>query len=154
MGEVYLHEKDYSRALAEFRTYWSLSNEARTRDPANSASLYDVSNAHEKIGDALREQGDLPGALKEYREELVVAGQLAAKDSSNATWQKNLATSHQRIGLTLRMQGDRDGALAAFQQCAKLRAKRTAWTPRSAWPADVHEDCRRQIAELGGVPPP
>lgn len=154
MGEVYLHDKDYGRALAEFRTYWSLSNDARTRDPANTASLYDVANAHEKIGDALREQGDLPAAFKEYREELVVAGQLAAKDGSNATWQKNLATSHQRIGLTLRMQGDRDGALAAFQQCASIRAKRTSWTPRSAWPANVDEDCRRQIAELGGIPPP
>jgi hypothetical protein len=154
IGEVYLQEKDYDRALEEFRAYWSLSNEARTRDPANSSSLYDVANAHEKIGDTLREQGDLPAALKEYQEELAVAGLLAAKDTLNATWQKNVATSHQRIGLTLRMQDDANGALAAFRQCASIRAKRTAWTPRSAWPADVDADCRRQITELGGVQPP
>jgi hypothetical protein len=131
-----------------------MADETRTKDPSNSSSLYDVSNAHEKIGDALREQGDLPAALKEYQEELGVAGLLAAKDSSNATWQKDLATSHHRIAVTLRTQGDLAGALVQFQQCASIPAKRTAWTPRSVWPPDVHEDCRRQIVELGGVPAP
>ncbi len=154
IGEVHLHDKDYGSALAAFRTYLSIAQEARAKDPSNSASLYDVSNAYEKIGDALRAQGDLAAALKAYEEELSVAGLLAAKDASNATWQKNLATSHHRLGVTLRMQGERDRALAAFEQCAAIPVKRTAWTPRSASPPDVHEDCRRQIIELGGVPPP
>ncbi len=154
IGQVLLHNKGHAGALAEFQTYLSISEETRSKDPSNSASLYDVSNAHEKIGDVLREQGDLPGALKAYRSELQVAGLLADRDRSNATWQKNLATSHQRIGITLRMQEDMAGALAQFQQCATIPAKKTAWTPRSTWPADVHEDCRRQIVELGGVPLP
>jgi len=64
VGEVLLHDKDSAGALAEFRTYLSTSEEARIRDPSNSSSLYDVANAHEKIGDALREQGDLAAAFE------------------------------------------------------------------------------------------
>ncbi len=154
IGEVLLHEKSYTDALGEFRTYLSIADRINAKDPDNASSLYDVANAHEKLGDVLREQGNLPQALKEYQTEQEQAEKLAVKDTSNATWQKNLATSDQRIGLVLRIEGDAAGALVAFAKCAAIPAKNTAWTPRSTWPADVNGDCRQQIAELGGVPPP
>jgi tetratricopeptide (TPR) repeat protein len=152
IGDVLLRTDDHAGALAEFQVYLSMAEDSRKRDPQNNAVLYNVSNAHEKVGDALRVRGELPAARSEYQNELQFAEQLAAKRHSDATWQKALATSHQRIGLIFRMQNDAANAIDHFQKCASIPAKTTAWTPRSPWPRDVGEDCRRQIIELGGVP--
>jgi tetratricopeptide (TPR) repeat protein len=131
--------------------YLALVEDARKKDPENNATLYSVSNAYEKVGDALRERGDLAGALRAYQSQKEVAERLASKANSHATWQKSLATSYQRIGLVFRMQGETAKAVEHFQKCATIPAKSTAWTPRSTWPRDVPGDCLRQLAELGAA---
>ena len=50
----------------------------------------------QKIGDVLRDQGDLAGALEAYRESLAVRRRLAAADPSNAGWQRDLTVSHDK----------------------------------------------------------
>ena len=118
------------------------------QDPSNSSSLYDVANARE---DWRRwQQGDPTAASKDIRRRsdhgLLVATRV----------ERHLAKDHgdqlSADRLILRMQGDAAGALAQFQQCAAIRAKRTA-CPRA-----LAGGCRRGLSAAGrrarGVPPP
>jgi Flp pilus assembly protein TadD len=134
--------------MAQFTTYLQKAQEMQVRDPDNTAPVYDMSNAHEKIGDALRAQGKFADALAKYREDLQVIASLTTRDPSNATWQRSLAVAYQRLGVTLRNMGDAPGAVAQYRQCLTIPVKARSWNSRNTWPIDVQGYCRKEIDEL------
>ena len=86
------------------------------KHPNDTTWQRDLSVSQNKVGDALRAQGDLAGALESYRAGLDTTEKLAARDASNAVWQRDLAISHERIGDTLTAEGDLGGALASYRK--------------------------------------
>ena len=151
IGEVLMAEKDFDGALKEYRTYSSMAEEVLAKDPAQGRALYDAANAREKVGDALRELGRLDDAATEYGKDLTVMTRLTGEDQSNAEWQKSLAMAHQRLALTLLMQRKGPAAADEFNQCASVPVKRAVYNPRTAWPQDVTDYCRRELDRLGGA---
>ncbi len=59
---------------------------------------WDLSASHDRIGDALIDQGKLDDALVSYRRGLEIAETLARRDPSHAGWQRDLAVSYHKIG--------------------------------------------------------
>ncbi len=145
-----LRQKDYAGALAEFRIYQGIAEETLPRAPNNGSLLYDVANAQQKVGDALREKGDLGGAMTAYQTALKIAAELAGRNMTTDSWKKTLAMNYHRIGLVLVAQGDRQGAVAQFRQCLAVPVNKFVWTPRDRWPADVTAACRAEIDRLNG----
>jgi tetratricopeptide (TPR) repeat protein len=89
--------------------------------PDNETWQSDLSDVHDKLGDALREQGDLAGALREFRARLAIDAALAEKEPTNADRQRDLAGANERIGLALEAQGDLVGALTASQAALEIQ---------------------------------
>jgi len=102
-------------------------------DPSDLARQRDLSVSHNKIGDVLREQGDLGGELDAYRAALTIRERLAAADPDNATLQRDLAVSHQKIGDVLVEQGDSAGALAAFRASMTIDERLARFDIEDAW---------------------
>jgi tetratricopeptide (TPR) repeat protein len=78
---------------------------------------------YERIGDILRNRGDLKGALERYRDSFNIRQKLANRDSGNADWQRDLAASYEWIGDVLRDQGDLKGALERYRDSFNIRQK-------------------------------
>jgi tetratricopeptide (TPR) repeat protein len=79
--------------------------------------------SYNKVGDVLKEQGDLAGALKSYRDSLTIMQRLVSIDGSNTQWRGDLKFVIGRIGgLAYRLVLARDftGALAAADQAISL----------------------------------
>ena len=148
IGDAYRERKDYPAAAREFDEYLKAANETASMLPGNGSALYEVSNAYQKIGDALREAGKLDEALKAYRESLRIAIEINNLSFWNGAWKKILAMDHQRIGMVLGMQGEEQGARDAFQKCLDVPVNKFAWSPRTLWPPDVTDFCRKAIVEL------
>jgi eukaryotic-like serine/threonine-protein kinase len=64
------------------------------QDSGNAGWQSNLSNSYERVGDILRDQGDLTGALSSQRQSLAIREQLAKQDPRNAGWQGNLAFSY------------------------------------------------------------
>jgi eukaryotic-like serine/threonine-protein kinase len=153
VGEVRLQRNEYAAALAEFAIYEKLTSQTLARAPTNGSLLYDETNALEKIGDALRAQGDLEGALAKYQESLKIAAELNSRGLGNHGWAKILAMSYQRLGMTQEAREKKQEALAQYRLCQTIPVDKFVWTPRTLWPADVTEYCREAAARLGGSSP-
>ncbi len=152
LGEVDLKLRKFTEALGEFQTYLALAEAELPAAKSNGGALYDVTNAQLKVGDGLREMGDLDGARAAYEKSLANAKTLNAL-KWNGSWSKVLAIDYQRIGLVLTAQGKIPDAIEQFKLCTQVKVIKLAWSPRAVWPQDVNDFCRKQIAELeGGTP--
>jgi tetratricopeptide (TPR) repeat protein/uncharacterized membrane protein HdeD (DUF308 family) len=89
-------------------------------DPSNFGWQRDLSVSYDRVGDVLKDQGDLAGALKSYRDSLAIREQLAKSDPSNAGWQRDLSVSYDNIGNVQNAQGDLDHAIADYTQAIQL----------------------------------
>jgi tetratricopeptide (TPR) repeat protein len=116
--------------------------------PSNTQALYDLSLAHEKLGNALRAQGNMRGALSAFREALAIQQRLMAADPSNLSWQRDLGVSYERLGDVLRLQGDLPAALAAFRERLAISERLALADPSNApWQRDWWVSCWR-MAEI------
>ena len=107
-----------------------------------------MTNAEEKLGDALRGRGAYTDALTQYRSMLANSLTLTKRDVSNAIWNKSLANSYERIAITLEAAGDKPGALENFKSCATIDVPTVLWDLRDLWPADVTGFCRQKVRSL------
>ena len=57
-----------------------------------------LSNSYERLGDVLRDQGNLVAALNTHHDSLSIRQKLANQDPGNAGWQRDLSISHYKIG--------------------------------------------------------
>ena len=100
-GRALLALERYDDAYREFETYLQGVEGMRRRDPNYSSALFDASNAHQWVGDALRLQHKVTEAEKEYRESLQLAIKaIQLNPPSNQAAKKIMAMAYYRIGLT------------------------------------------------------
>src|SRR5262249_39764647 len=76
-------EESVRRARAAKDIMLALTQE----NPSDTAWQQILAASYAKVGDVLRDQGDLTAALTEYRAELDIAQHLAEGDPANAQWQ-------------------------------------------------------------------
>jgi tetratricopeptide (TPR) repeat protein len=124
-------------------------------EPTNTVWQRDLSVSHERVGDVLRDQGDLDGALRDYRESLAIRERLAAGDPANAVWQRDLSVSHNKVGDVLLAQGDLDGALRDYRESLAIRERLAASDPANAgWQRDLsvsHEKVGAVLHDQGDL---
>jgi hypothetical protein len=85
--------------------------------------------SHIKMGDVLRDQGDLAGALAVYRESLVVSRRLAEADPSNARWQRNLSFVLTELSEFYDQHGPRTEALSLAEESRRIDERLAALDP-------------------------
>ena len=123
------------------------------KDPGNADWQRDLEISHNKVGDVLKDQGDLAAALDEYRANLDICQRLAEKDPNNAGWQRDLFVSYTRIGLVANRKNDLLAALDAFKKAEKIALHMNEISPTAArsdgdlnWVQARLEETRRKIA--------
>jgi tetratricopeptide (TPR) repeat protein len=124
------------------------------KDPGNTQWQRDLSVSRNKVGDVLRDQGDLAGAFAEYRAALAIRQRLAEKDPGNTQWQRDIHFSYGRIGLVAYQRNDLPTALDAFEKAEKIALNVKEIDPTAAtsttdlsWVRARLEETRRKIAE-------
>src|SRR5262249_34895453 len=145
IGEVHLRKRDFKLALSEFTVYLQMASETLEKDAEHGTARFDVANALEKVGDALRKDGNHAAALRHYRDLLAHALGLKKKDAPNATGAKGLANSHYRIALVLEAQGDHEGAVASYRSCTAVTVPGVVWNLRTIDPPDVIGECQQAV---------
>jgi len=108
--------------------------------------------SHNKVGDALADQGSLDEALASYGASLAIFERLAA-DRSHAGWQSDLSVAYERISTVLRSKSYIDEALARYR---KSLATARGWRPkilrqcRKHWPSSATDGRSWPRALTGG----
>src|SRR5260370_27472892 len=90
-------------------------------DPSNASWQRDLSLSHERMGDVLRQQGDLAGALVAYQEALQLRQRLDQDSTRMDCRHPCMSLADLRLRNVLRQQGDLAGALVAYQEALQLR---------------------------------
>lgn len=117
-------------------------------EPADTATLRNLSITLNKLGDLAVAQGDLAGALRCFTEGKIIAERLANSDPENAAPQRDLSVSVGRLGDLAVAQGDLAGALHYFTQGKIITERLAAGDPtNAAWQRDVSVALYR----LGGL---
>jgi tetratricopeptide (TPR) repeat protein len=130
LGDLWMTTGPASHAADAYR-----KAEAAAR---RSGDERDLSVSFDRVGDVLREQGDLAGALKSYRDGLAIADRLATSDSGDAGWQRDLSVSFDYVGDVLREQGDLAGALKSYRDSLGIRERLATSDPgNTGWQRDL-----------------
>ena len=108
----------------------------------------DLAVSSTKIGNVLREQGDLEAALAAYRESLATTLALAANDPANTDWQRDLSVSLEKVADVLHKQGDLEGALDGYERSLPIMQRLAA---SDATNADWQRDLSITLAEIGNL---
>ena len=154
-GHALLELKRYREAYAEFSKYLNGVEGMRARDPGYVSALYDQSNAHQWMGDALRLNGELAEANEQYTDALGFAlDGVKRSPPGNQAAKKILAMAYYRLGLIGELQRRSADAAQAYRECAVIGFNEAAWTPRSNSPDNVTQACRDHLAQLDGPPHP
>ena len=91
---MYLRKQQYDVALKDFPTYLDMASKTLKKDENNGTALFDVTNATEKVGDALFGQKDYKNAMTQYQTMLTNSQTLTKKDPFNGIWNKGFAISY------------------------------------------------------------
>jgi len=112
----------------------------------------DLSISHEKIGDVLRDQGNLTSALVEFRAAFAIYQRLAEKDPDNAVWQRDILVSYLNIGFVAYRRNEFSAALDAYERAEKIAMHVKEINPTAAsstndlaWVQARIEETRRKI---------
>ncbi len=109
-------------------------------DPNNRGWQSDLAAIYQRIGDALKSQGNLPEALKMLQAAVAIAESLAKADPRNAGWQRDLEVDYDRLGTVLKAQGNLPEALKSYQanfaiaeRLAQADPANTEWQNDLGW---------------------
>jgi tetratricopeptide (TPR) repeat protein/energy-coupling factor transporter ATP-binding protein EcfA2 len=153
IGELYLIEGNIDLAIDNFNKYRETAEKMLRDHPSNPIALYDVSNSHVKIADAMMGKGDIKGAESEYTTAKKFATelnekQINGKSCSNGSWQKLLAIVFQRLATVSKMEGRSMETFQNFQKCASISVNANAWAPATLWPNDPVAFCDQEKQKL------
>jgi len=115
----------YRRSLAIFQ-------QLAAATPNDPLTRRDLALAHNRLGDALYEAGDVAGELENYRESLRLREELAAADPHNAQARHDLATGYYNFGYALAQKGEAEAAVATYQKAITLMEEVSAANPANA----------------------
>ena len=127
-------------------------------EPNNRDVLLAYADAHDRLGDLLRNAGKLDEGLAEYAEarlerDRVVA---AAKGNGDRDATFALSTSHLKIGSVLEARGETSEALTEYRTCGRLRESLNETDPDNPqWESGLVQtrrligDLQRQLGDVG-----
>ena len=109
-----------------------------TGTPTSINAQRDISVSHDKIGDVLREAGELDAALASYGDGRKIIEKLVERDPVDTQLRRDLAVSSAKIGNVLREQGNLDAALAAYRDSLATISALAASDPANTdWQRDL-----------------
>jgi eukaryotic-like serine/threonine-protein kinase len=98
-GMVELSTGDTDAALASFARSLELAQTVAKREPRGLAQpQIDLALAHNRIGTALQQRGQLGEARQAYEEEFAIVSALAATHPNQPQWRSHLASVHEHLG--------------------------------------------------------
>jgi hypothetical protein len=100
---------------------------------------------YNKVGDVLRDQGNLAAALKSYRDGLAIGDRLAKADANNAEWQRDLIVSYMKMSEVEPAEARQH--LTRALEIARNMQSRGTLAPADAWILDA---LARSLANLSG----
>ena len=152
VGDILKEQGDLDGALHSYRDSLQIRQRLAQADPSSaeaSAQVQrDLSISFNKVGDILKEQGDLDGALRSYRDDLQIAQRLAQADPSSAQAQRDLSVSFDNVGNILKEQGDLDGALRSYKDSLQIRQRLVQADPSSA---QAQRDLSISFEKVGNI---
>ncbi len=150
-GRVLMEMKLYQDAYDQFALYLRGVEGMLRRDSNYVSALYDASNAHQWMGDALRMLNKADDAEKEYQTSVSIAlDELSKIPTTNQAAKKILAMAYYRLGLAHEMLGRPLDAASNYKDCFAVDFNHNTFTARSNWPEDVTEACRLNLERLNG----
>jgi tetratricopeptide (TPR) repeat protein len=160
IAEVFLWQKDFPKAIAEFETALAIAQKLADKDPANVEWRRGVASTLNKLGNALAKQPqpDLDGALARFDDALGILTNLATQHPDNDVVLSNLAHAHNGKANLLIIRGDHAGAITEFQSGIKIQKQLVDKDPGNAlWLSYVAPDYRalgdllKSDADLAGA---
>lgn len=107
-------------------------------NPDHQGWQRDLSISQERLGDALRAQGNLGAAREAYQSSLAVRARFTTGNPNNALWQRDLSVIQQRLGDVFRGEGNLAAARDAYQASMEIRTRLAATNPgNTGWQRDL-----------------
>jgi tetratricopeptide (TPR) repeat protein len=121
LAEALAWQGDFDNAITRARAGQAELIEL-TKDNLDERLLWQLVLAYQRIGDALRSQGQLDSAEKEYRAWLDLGKRLESRQPVNPLWQRAIGFAYQRLGDNLLTQ---DRPVEAAQHLRDYQAQMT-----------------------------
>jgi tetratricopeptide (TPR) repeat protein len=113
--------RDLAGASADYRKARSMLVELLATDAARTDVKRDLSLAHERVGDAALQSGDVVAAAEAFAACLTLRRELVARDGSNAEWRRDLSVALERSGHVESLRGRHQAAALALSEALELR---------------------------------
>ncbi|MCC8403132.1 hypothetical protein LJ655_14750 [Paraburkholderia sp. MMS20-SJTN17] len=105
---------DTSAARETFAKALSVAEANLRKYPDNARATRELALSMDRVGESIKQQGDLQGAIARYQQALALLAPLAKAAPDDVPLQLDFAESHASLGSALRARGD-SNALAQFQ---------------------------------------
>ena len=124
--------QDFDAAITLYRDAIRILDDFR---PKYDARVFDC---YVRIGDILRDSGDLDAALKEYKTAYGIALGFAPSKPNDVAWQSRLATSYDRIGDVLAAQQSPREAMEQYRKALETVTELAAKNPQEPkWQSEI-----------------
>jgi tetratricopeptide (TPR) repeat protein len=131
-----LGDTDKQRARA-FEAQHLLS-QLSVENPTDKVYQYDLSFAHNEVGDLLVTRGKLAEALKAFRDSVAIRDRLVQAKPPDLGRQRDLSVSYNKVGDVLVAQGNLTGGLKTFLESLAIRERLAKAEPQNAgWQRDL-----------------
>lgn len=120
IGAILLQTGQAAEAYSEYAEAGRLLGKIVEHDPGNASAVYGLCFTHEKLADALWEQGRRPEATEALLASLDLRRKLVAQDPANPEWQRVLALGLAKIGVLREEVSDEAGAQRYRAECGEI----------------------------------
>jgi len=122
IGTVHQQRGKLAEAMQSFTAAKQAYDALREHAPSDRAVLLGAAETHDKLGDLLRNEGQLDAALDEYleakRERELAGGQASSRPTEEVL---ALSTSHLKLGTVYVLRGETASAFTAYRAALRLR---------------------------------
>jgi tetratricopeptide (TPR) repeat protein len=147
LGDASFGEDAFGRALEDYHTALSLSDESVRLVGRDDAWARQRAIVHQRLGQAKLKLGRVTGAMAEYEVALAMLTELAGGNSHSPEAQRDLSVLHEKIGDLKRAQKDYAGAHERYVAALDIVARLAVDTRNTQWQRDQAQFMTK-IAEI------
>lgn len=124
--------RNLTLARQDYLAARTLLSELAARDGARTDFKRDLSLAHERVGDAALQAGDLPAARQSFAACLALRRELALRNPAQVEWRRDLSVALERMGDIEAQQARPAQAQAAYAEALAIRQAAHDAAPQDA----------------------
>jgi tetratricopeptide (TPR) repeat protein len=145
-GEDLIRKGAVDTGLMLYRYLTDVTGRLAKADAGDTTWLLLQSSCHDRIGDALRDNGQVVKAIESYRESFALRATLAARNPSDINTQRSLSVLHEKIGDVLKGAGKPREAAESHRAALAIRVAGVRLEPGNAL---LHHDMAQSHAKIG-----